>query len=63
MIALAGCYDALVTSRSYKPAVSHSQAAQMIVSGEYGAFCPAFSEYAALIPIEVYGKGPVHPSG
>lgn len=66
VIALTDCYDALVTSRCYKPAVSHSQAAQMIISGECGAFCPAlltaFSECAECIPIEVYGKGPARPS-
>jgi diguanylate cyclase (GGDEF)-like protein len=35
---LMDCYDALITSRPYKPAVSHKEAVRMILSGECGMF-------------------------
>lgn len=60
VIALADCYDALVAPRSYRPPFSHRRAANMIVSGECGAFCPVllavFAERVDSIQLEVYGK-------
>jgi diguanylate cyclase (GGDEF)-like protein len=35
---LMDCYDALITSRPYKPAVSHKEAVRMILNGECGMF-------------------------
>ena len=33
-------YDALVSKRVYKPALSHEKAQEMILNGECGAFNP-----------------------
>ena len=38
--ALADCYDALVSKRSYKETYSHEETIRMILSGECGAFNP-----------------------
>lgn len=40
VVALADCYDALVSVRVYKPAYSHDQAVEMILNGECGCFNP-----------------------
>ncbi|WP_125142554.1 HD-GYP domain-containing protein [Clostridium transplantifaecale] len=41
VVALADCYDALVSERVYKPAYSHEKALEMIQGGECGQFNPA----------------------
>ena len=65
VVALADAYDALVASRSYKPPVRHRLAANMICSGECGAFWPPlmtdFAERASSIQQEVYGEKPDPP--
>lgn len=65
VISLADCYDALVAPRSYKEPVPHRKAANMILSGECGAFSPAlltaFAECVDHIQFEVYGKMPDIP--
>jgi putative two-component system response regulator len=40
VVALADVYDALTSTRVYKPAYSHDTAIQMILNGECGAFNP-----------------------
>lgn len=40
VVAVADCYDALVSERVYKPAYSHEQAIRMILAGECGQFNP-----------------------
>ena len=40
VVAVADCYDALVSPRVYKPAFSHEQAINMIINGECGQFNP-----------------------
>lgn len=40
VVALADCYDALISKRVYKPAYPHAQAIRMIIRGECGAFNP-----------------------
>lgn len=42
--ALADCYDALISKRSYKRAYSHEEAIEMILTGECGAFNPILYE-------------------
>lgn len=37
---LADCYDALVSERTYKEAIPHKQAIEMLLNGECGAFSP-----------------------
>ena len=44
IVSLADVYDALVSERIYKPAYSHKEAVQMILSGECGAFNPLLLE-------------------
>lgn len=44
VVALADVYDALISERVYKKAVSHEKAIKMIVSGECGAFNPLLIE-------------------
>ena len=44
IVSLADVYDALVSERIYKPAYSHEEAVQMILSGECGAFNPLLLE-------------------
>lgn len=64
VVALADCYDALVSIRVYKPAYSHEKAVQMILDGECGQFNPdllnAFSKVADTLkeelPAEDLGK-------
>ncbi len=41
VVAVADVYDALTSSRVYKPAYSHENAVKMILGGECGAFAPA----------------------
>lgn len=41
VVALADCYDALVSERIYKPAYTHEEALKMIRGGECGQFNPA----------------------
>lgn len=61
IIALADSYDALVSPRSYRPAFSHSQSVEMILSGCCGAFSPRLisllRENAERISSEVYCQG------
>lgn len=40
VIGMADAYDALRTSRSYRPALPHQTAVDMMVSGECGIFAP-----------------------
>jgi len=44
VVGLADVYDALTTKRVYKDAVSHAQAANMILKGECGTFSPKLLE-------------------
>jgi len=44
VVSLADAYDALTSSRVYKPAYSHEQALSMILNGECGAFQPLLLE-------------------
>lgn len=44
VVALADCYDALVSDRVYKPAFSHDEALSMIQGGQCGQFNPALLE-------------------
>ena len=44
VVAVADCYDALVSNRVYKPAFTHEQAINMIVNGECGQFNPLLME-------------------
>lgn len=44
IVSLADVYDALVSERIYKPAYSHKEAVQMILSGECGVFNPLLLE-------------------
>ena len=44
VVAVADCYDALVSPRVYKPAFSHEQAINMIINGECGQFNPLLME-------------------
>ncbi|MEF9955310.1 MAG: response regulator [Clostridium sp.] len=57
VVALADCYDALVSKRVYKEAYSHEKAVQMILNGECGQFSPelleAFSQVAIILKKEL----------
>lgn len=57
VVALADCYDALVSRRVYKPPFSHEQAVKMILDGECGLFNPdllaAFSQVADILKREL----------
>lgn len=57
VVALADCYDALVSKRVYKPAYTHEKAVQMILAGECGQFNPellkAFSQVAVILKREL----------
>ncbi len=44
VVGLADCYDALTSKRVYKDACSHTQAMNMILGGECGAFSPRLLE-------------------
>ena len=59
VVGLADAYDALVTSRSYRPPMPHSKAANMIVGGECGIFWPplldVFETQLFSIRQEIYG--------
>lgn len=62
VVALSDCYDALVSSRVYKPAYSHDKAVEMILAGECGQFNPAlldaFSRVAVVMK-RLYRKGEI----
>lgn len=53
VVALADCYDALVSQRVYKPPFTHEKAVEMILNGECGQFNPgllkAFSQVAVIL--------------
>lgn len=50
-IGMVDAFDALLTRRSYRPALSPTEAASMIVSGACGAFAPDFlSVFRSCIP-------------
>ncbi len=44
VVSIADAYDALVSPRVYKPALSHEEAKEMILSGKCGAFNPLLLE-------------------
>ena len=44
IVALADVYDALTSTRVYKPALTHEKAVEMIVGGECGSFNPLLLE-------------------
>lgn len=56
VVALADCYDALVSERIYKPAYSHEKALEMIQAGECGQFNPAllraFAKVADILKLQ-----------
>lgn len=58
IIGIADAYDALRTFRSYRPALSHRKAVDMIVSGNCGEFAPQMlAEFIAAIDtadLEIY---------
>lgn len=50
VIGITDAYDALRTSRSYRPALSHQKAVELILSGNFGEFAPQImAEFAAAI--------------
>lgn len=57
VVAIADCYDALVSRRVYKPPYTHEQAVKMILDGECGQFNPdllqAFSQVADILKREL----------
>lgn len=61
VISLADVYDALRTSRPYRPAFSHRKAVDMIFSGRCGGFDPRmlslFSPIIEEAGKEIYGEG------
>ena len=61
IIGIADAYDALRTSRSYRPALTHQTAVDMIVSGNCGEFAPQIlAEFIAAIDtadLEIYEGG------
>lgn len=58
VVSIADAYDALRTFRSYRPALSHRKAVDMIVSGNCGEFAPPLlAEFIAAIDaadLEIY---------
>lgn len=61
VVSIADAYDALRTFRSYRPALSHRKAVDMIVSGNCGEFAPQIlAEFIATIDtadLEIYEGG------
>lgn len=54
VVALADVYDALISERVYKPALTHDQAVEMIQNGECGAFNPFLLECFMDIADEIH---------
>lgn len=66
VVALADCYEALVSKRIYKAAYSHETAIKMILNGECGQFNPklfkAFAQVAIILKKELPSEeGGVYP--
>ena len=64
VVALADVYDALTSSRVYKPPFSHEKAIEMIQGGECGAFNPLLleilQEIAPKLPERIQGGEQIH---
>ena len=51
IVSIADCYDALTSHRSYKKAMSHDDAADLIFNGACGAFSPKLLEcFSSVLP-------------
>lgn len=61
IVSIADVYDALVSTRVYKPPFTHEQTVKMILDGQCGAFNPLLLEYFKIIEPDIkklyQGKG------
>ena len=56
VVAMADVYDALISKRCYKDAVSHQEAMRMIAQGECGAFSPLLQKALADCGEEIFQR-------
>ncbi len=62
-VGLADAYDALTTSRVYKPAYSHDRAVNMILNGECGLFSPKLIECFKRVHSRFYEQAKLYADG